>query len=168
MKAFELELPACVKGFWSHNTTHQAGVGLLTEQAFLDKFNPVDPSNSDDWEEVDAGRVAVLRLRGPSGGVDIFVLYVATGEDAGVSRASAIQKISAVVQERTETLSIIMGDFNYVPSERDRINKHNGEWTGLKGAKDEEEFSGSVSIPYQMHELEQKKLRAIWRAPVRD
>jgi hypothetical protein len=49
-----------------------------------------------------------------------------------------------------------MGDFNYVPSKRDRVNKHTGEFTGHNDENDEREFQRLIATPYQMHELEQE------------
>ena len=73
-------------------------LGLFIKQSFLDKFNPID---ADAWEEFKAGRAAVRRLRGPSGGIDMFVMYLATGEDAAdEARASAVRKIAASSENR--------------------------------------------------------------------
>lgn len=151
--AVEREIPARMRGFWSHGTSHQAGVGLLVKQAFLDKLNPV---RSDDWEEVEVGRAAVLRLRGPNGGIDFFVTYLASGDNESIARASTIRTVAAAIRPRKETLTVLAGDFNFVPSEKDRISKSTGEWSGTKDEKDEIECSRSIPLPYQMHELEQR------------
>ena len=150
VEAFRLPPNMCA--FWSHGTTTQAGIGLLVQRSFLDNFNPVVES---DWEQIEPGRVAVLRLRGPCGGIDLFVVYMASGEDAAVSRAASICKIATSIGSRTEVLTILAGDFNFVPREKDRFSKSTCEWTGDKDTKDAEEFSRLVTLPFQMHELEQ-------------
>ena len=49
------------QAFWSHGTNSQAGIGLLVKKEFLDKFNPVAPS---DFVEVVPGRAGCLHLQG--------------------------------------------------------------------------------------------------------
>ena len=72
------ECPAGTAARWSHGTTQRAGIGLLLQDSFLSNFNVLQEG---DWEEIEAGRAAVLHLRGPQGSHDIWVLYMATGED---------------------------------------------------------------------------------------
>jgi exonuclease III len=148
-----LRLPPGTNAFWSHGTTHQAGIGLVVKTSFMDNFNPVAP---EDWNEIVEGRVAALRLRGPDGSLDIFVVYLQSGEEGSVERAAAIRKLAASIQERKSVLSVVLGDFNYVPSKRDRISKSTGEFTGHRDERDEEEFQRLIAVPYQMHELEQE------------
>ena len=71
-----IALPTGIRPLWSHDSARQAGVGLWIKESFSSKFNPL---NSESCEELEAGRVAVLRLRGPQGGLDIFVVYHHTG-----------------------------------------------------------------------------------------
>ena len=56
-----LKLPAEVHHFWSHDSAKQGGVGLWVKETFLSNFNP---TADEGWEEIEAGRVAVLHLRG--------------------------------------------------------------------------------------------------------
>ena len=48
-------------------------MGLVIKNTFLRRFNPIAPS---DWTEVEAGRAAKLSLRGPSGALDIIIVYM--------------------------------------------------------------------------------------------
>ena len=81
-----LMLPAEVHQFWSHDSARQGGVGLWVKKTFLSNFNP--PAD-EDWEEIEAGRVAVLHLRDPQGGLDIFVIYHHTGNSAQAKNREA-------------------------------------------------------------------------------
>ena len=89
-----LRLPPRIKAFcWSHGTTHQTGIGLVVKKSFMDKINPIAP---EDWNEIVEGRVAALRLRGPDGSLDIFVVYLQSGEDGTVEAAT--RKLAASTQ----------------------------------------------------------------------
>ena len=46
------------------------------------------PPNETDWEEIEAGRLARLRLRGPSGSLDLWAAYLTTGEDPKADHAA--------------------------------------------------------------------------------
>ena len=63
-KVLASRIPLNLRAFWSHGSNYQAGLGLLIKQEFLAKFNPVAES---DWREIEPGRTAMLRLRGPQG-----------------------------------------------------------------------------------------------------
>ena len=56
--------------WWSPGTARRAGVGAVVQRAFLELFNSAPP----EWVEVSPGRAAVLRLRGPSGSLDIWAV----------------------------------------------------------------------------------------------
>ena len=43
--------PGC-RQLWSHGTSSQAGVGLQLKDEFLQRFNPIDPT---DWTDIEAG-----------------------------------------------------------------------------------------------------------------
>ena len=75
-RARMLRLPRECTAHWSHDSTHTAGVGLWIRHSFLQHFNP---AQAGDWVEIVPGRAAVLRLNGPLGSLDIFVVYMHTG-----------------------------------------------------------------------------------------
>jgi hypothetical protein len=97
--AFQRQLPRRMKAFWSHGTARQAGIGLIIKSSFLDNFNPVRPQ---DWEIVEADREAVLRLRGPQGGLGIYAMYLASGEEQLEARSSSIKKVGAALRPSAE------------------------------------------------------------------
>ena len=71
--------PFGFRAWFSPGTSRRAGVGLLVKQSFLAQFsaNPV-------WDEVVPGRAGILRLRGPSGALDLVMLYFPMGSDSAV------------------------------------------------------------------------------------
>jgi hypothetical protein len=143
-----------LRPFWAHGTTSQAGIGLIIKEEFLNKFNPVTDTS---WEYIETGRAAVLRLRGPSGALDIFVIYLATGDSGGkMQRAETLRKVAAAMRPREEVLSLIVGDFNFVASARDRFNKQQATWTGQCDEDEQELFSTLIEKEHDMYELEQE------------
>ena len=115
-------LPPDTMPFWSHGTSHQGGVGLWVKQSFLSRFpNWV-------WVELEAGRVAVLRLSGECGELDIFCVYLDTSSSP--NRQNSIKRISKAVRPKDKVLSIIAGDFNFVEYAEDRWNLNAGEFSG--------------------------------------
>ena len=97
--------PPSTKAFWSYGTAHQGGVGLWAKESFLAKF----PSCA--WEELEEGRVAVLRLGGPSGKLDVFCVYLDTHSPS--NRQNSLRAINNAVSPKEHLLSIVVGDFNY-------------------------------------------------------
>ena len=66
--------------FWSNMSRRQAGIGLIVQKSFINQFKERS------WEEIEAGRIAVLRLRGGKGGLDLWVCYFsATSTEERVS-----------------------------------------------------------------------------------
>ena len=64
--------PQDIRQFWSNGITTQGGIGLWIKKPFLAKL----PNWS--WEEHVADRVAVLRLGGAEGHLDISYVYLDT------------------------------------------------------------------------------------------
>ena len=81
-----LKLPQGLTALWSHDSAAKGGVGIILNQEFLKKFDTI---NNAEWLEILPGYVAVLRLRGPLGSLDIFCCYF----PAGGSESSSIRKI---------------------------------------------------------------------------
>ncbi|CAK0886943.1 unnamed protein product [Prorocentrum cordatum] len=140
--------------FWSHGTNRQAGVGFLMEDAFLRRFNPVAPT---DWVEVDPGRAAKLSLRGPSGALDIFIVYMASGSDSAMraSRRATTSAISRHMAAPEQALMIMMGDCNFVVDRRDRWAKSSARWTGDADRSEADVFRTTLAQPFRLHELHQ-------------
>ena len=113
-----LRKPASLKDWWSHGPA-EAGAGILCQDQFLCKFATAKWS-----EEVDPGRAGILRLDGPSGSLDIVVLYLKTGNgpEHRKEREDTIGKVSRFLRPQSEALTIVMGDWNFVREHEDRVN----------------------------------------------
>ena len=93
-------------------------MGLAVKQTFLDHFNPIADTN---WHEIVPGRVAKLQLRGASGGLDLYVCYLPTGSMNEEQKQQAINKLRDTIAHNDEVLSILMGDWNFVMNNEDRL-----------------------------------------------
>lgn len=67
----------------SHGTASSAGIGILISEKFLLNFEPIA---EDKLMEVVPGRVGGVQLQGPNGCLDLWCLYLTTG-DARAERA---------------------------------------------------------------------------------
>jgi len=139
--------------FWTHGTTHQAGIGLLLKQEFLNKFNPVNPER--DWNPIVPGRVGILSLQGSLGSLDIVVAYFATGQEGSSQQQNALWTISRHLRPRERVLTVMMGDWNFVTEDKDRFCKTHGGWTGMGDRSDQEEWMRQLGKPHSLHELQQ-------------
>ena len=142
------------QSFWSHGSNHQAGVGLMIKDAFLRRFNPIGPT---DWVEIEQGRAAKLSMRGPSGALDIFIVYMASGSDTAVraSRRATTTMISRHMASPEQVLTIMMGDFNFVVDRRDRWSKNSGSWSGEADRGEADFFRTTLIQHFRLHELHQ-------------
>ena len=122
-----LRLPGNRAAFWSDGTAHQAGVGMLISHEFLEHFNPVAPQ---DWVEVVPGRVAMLRLRGPEGALDLVTVYLPTGPQTTAEKRNMMSRLAQFIEDPHQVLTVLAGDFNFVTTSRDRVNKQSGNFTG--------------------------------------
>jgi hypothetical protein len=115
----------------------------------LEKFDAPDDNN---WLEIVPGRVARLRLQGPAGALDIYVVYMQVGGEQEDKRArqQAIRAIAAVLAPREQALSIMAGDWNFVVNKDDRWSKQNGSWTGGTDAAEERK---SLRITFADHAI---------------
>ena len=66
------------RAFWSHATSHRAGVAVLIRHDFLKKFSASPPQ----WSELVPGELACLHLRGQDGNLDLYSAYFPTGMQA--------------------------------------------------------------------------------------
>ena len=72
------------QAFWPHGTTQMAGIGLLMSEKFLKNFNPLTENS---WLELVPGRLVRLRLKGLSGGLDVFIAFLTTGNSSEAKEA---------------------------------------------------------------------------------
>ena len=146
--------PHDVTTFWSHGTNAVGGVGILINKTFLRNFNAPTESS---WQHIIEGRVARLRLEGPKGNLDIYVLYLQSGNDSGdrQSRIKAANTIARHMAPAAERLSLVMGDFNFVTRSCDRHSKHNLTDNQELDKREAKHFDDVLWSPYHLHELHQ-------------
>ena len=159
--------PRDFRAFFALGTARCAGVGLLISRAFLERFLPTSAI----WEILVPGRAAVLRLDGPTGCADIYSLSFATGDAphipadpaAGAAaeararqqRADMRLALAGAMRPAHLALSILLGDFNWVPENTDRWHKRGGSYTGHRDARDEAHFVAHIARPFALRELRQ-------------
>ena len=132
--------------FWAHGSAVASGLGLIVSNSFASKFDHMS------WHILVEGRLAVLRCWGKLGSLDIWAVYA----DAvcSPSRRSMIDKLSRVVAPQSSTLSILVGDFNFVGAAEDRITE--GVWKGAHDKIDNDHLVDRVLQPRSFAELEQE------------
>ena len=143
--------PQGTRGWWSHESHSTGGVGIMLQERFLEQFNPVQPSA---WIQVVPGRVAVLRLDGPNGSLDIYCVYFHTGANIH-GRSHLRARLAASIRPAATTLSLIAGDFNYVTCHDDRFAAPTCSWSGRHDMDEEQAWKSLVADPWGLHELEQ-------------
>lgn len=137
--------------FHSHGNSTVGGVGILVDERFLQQFDlPV----SEQLEEVVPGRVGALRLRGPAGRLDLFVVYAATG-DAKQERWDMRQQLSGALIPPHQALSVVAGDWNYAAMTEDRFSASPLAWTGARDSSEEDHFQSVLGSPFELIEFEQ-------------
>ena len=99
----------------------KGGLGLLVKSSFLLQFE------RSDWTELEAGRVGKLELRGSRGSLDLICCYL--DPHSSESRRASFAQIASSLQPQSEVLTILFGDFNFVPSESDRWCKQTSQFT---------------------------------------
>ena len=75
------------------------------------------------------------------------MVYFPTGSEGGPERSQLMRTITANMAARSQVLSLIFGDFNFVEESRDRWNKDHTCWTGDNDEKDAKEFGSLLSRP---------------------
>ena len=138
--------------FWSHGPTRwQAGVGLAVKRTFLQHFNHTTDAA---WHEIIPGRAARLSLRGASGALDLYVCYLPTGSMNEEQRQHTINKIRDNIAPNDKVLSILMGDWNFVMNNEDRLCLSTMQFTGNSDRPLARNFQTLLDT-HQLHELEQ-------------
>lgn len=143
-----------VSAFWAHGTNSTAGIGLLVRDSFLRNFNPTVEGA---WSIICPGRIGRLRLEGAQGCLDIYVLYLTTGNSSSdrEDRAGQARLFSQHLASQDARLSLVMGDFNFVSSREDRVNTTNGQRTGSGDLTGKDWFEETSWRPNGFHELRQ-------------
>jgi exonuclease III len=145
------------KQLWSHGSRSQAGIGLWMRKTFLEKFNDITEHS---WDEIEPGRVGRLRLQGPNGNLDIFVVYLQAGSNIEnrADRLASMKLISNHIAPKEHTLSVMMGDWNFAHNPEDRWCFENKAWTGAADKPDANHFNNLIAKKHGMHEWLQPTL----------
>ena len=151
-RADMLKLPANLTALWSDGSSRQAGIGIMLNRSFLENFNEIDPNLH--WIEIEKGRAAMLKLAGKQGTLHIIVVYMDT--KSACERKLLMDKISRFIRPKGEALTVMMGDFNFVTTEKDRWCKHNGKWSGGGDAAEETYFNKNLASQHGLYELSQE------------
>ena len=69
-------LPRDTRSWWAHASQQAGGIGIMVKKSFLSQFTAPTPQ---DWTILEEGRLARLRLKGPKGAIDLYIVYMATG-----------------------------------------------------------------------------------------
>lgn len=144
-------LPSDIRAFWSHGSTTVGGVGLWLSSSFLSRFGPVAEQ---DFTEIEQGRVAVLRLDGPQGSLDVFSIYMPTGA-AKEERARIRLQLARHIRPQDRALSVIIGDWNFVREREDRYSTLNEDWTGERDSLEHQEMVAQLLQPFGLYEMMQ-------------
>jgi exonuclease III len=120
-RADALELPSGFTALWSDYSSSTAGVGIILNNKFLERFDAI--TKEDNWIEIVPGYVAILKLKGPEGSLDIVCCYFPTGDKSDVDRRKDVaHTISQHIAPQSEVCTVMSGDFNFVEHYTDRWN----------------------------------------------
>ena len=107
-----------------------------------------------EWVDLQAGRLGVLRLQGQNGALDIFATHCDPHEAR--ARQATLQTFASSTNLKTQCLTILCGDFNFVEHNGDRICKDSGIPSGHSNQAEADTFREAVLAPIGFHELEQE------------
>ncbi len=85
-----------------------------------------------EWRELEPGRVGLLRLEGDNGCLDIFCVYL--DPQSHLNRQNSLNIIKNAMRPKSDSLSILTGDFNFVEFADDRWNLSGEEFTGFNNS----------------------------------
>ena len=129
----------------------KAGIGIILTKRFLNRFD-----HGVDWQVVCPGRIGILRLRGSCGSLDLCVCYLDSGNVQ--ERSAACAQLAAQMMSSSKVLSIVFGDFNFVESAEDRLDKSTGLWAGLSNDRESQRFHMDLLRRWDLHEWAQPEL----------
>jgi hypothetical protein len=139
--------------FWNHKRASSAGVGILIKNEFLARFQ-----DSSCWHKIEDGHLARLALSGMDGSLDIWCLYLPTGEQPSAdksNREQLIKNIATNCEHPHRTLTILCGDWNFAQNGADRMCLQNGTLTGNKDKAEATHCQKTLLDPFGFHELTQ-------------
>ena len=153
-KAHAYTTPDNTTTFWSHKDTARAGIGIIINNDFLNKFQ-----NTPTWKVHKEGYVAQLSLSGLAGSLDLWCIYLPTGTQPNIDkeqREHLIQIIAENCRPHTQCLTILGGDWNFAQHEHDRMNIQDGSFTGSKDKNEATHCERQLLDPHKLHELHQE------------
>ena len=122
-------LPHGVRAFWCDGLEGEAGVGIWVKESFIEQV--IGKKGGHDWVKVVPGRAAVLRLWGPDGCLQIGMVYLQTGNSGGrEARSKTLRSLAQELDKGGKTLTVLIGDLNFVTDKRDRVNGDPLQHTG--------------------------------------
>ena len=115
--------PVDVTACWSHaDNQHTAGVGLLVKSSFLQQFSPATDAS---WQTIVRGRAAALHLDGPLGSLDIYTIYLHSGQQRQ-ARETLIRTLASCLRPRSEALSLSLSG---------RLELRSGQYGSLQSSR---------------------------------
>jgi len=153
-----LSLPKGIRAFWAHNSAQEDGLALWAHTSFLEQFNPVQ---EDDWEIIMPGRVAILRLNGALGSLDLVAVYLKTGDGKAErdARRRAIHLLSLKLRTPDQALTVMAGDWNFVREKGDRVDLEHSRISQAEADEAEhEEMMNTLLTPFRLHEIHQEAM----------
>ena len=157
--AAAMQLPDGCTPCWSHGSRQQGGVALLIKDSFLRHFQKVHQT---DWVEAVPGRLGILHLRGPQGGMAIATAYFqsghsseASGHTSEASRREMRNVLRRAMAASPHVLWVVAGDFNWVTKKDDRFALHTGIFSGHHDNSDELHWQTQVAGPGKLVEMSQ-------------
>ena len=100
---------------------------IISHSFVTENFGPHDYNCA--WSVLEDSRLAVLKLRGDKGSLDIFVVYASA--DSYAKRRPRCWLLANSLSPRASALSIVFGDMNYMESRFDRYNIIHDSFSGL-------------------------------------
>ena len=159
----------CTTWWTAGPTAAHAGVGIIAKNSFLQNFE-----SSPSWTVIWPGRAARLSLRGPSGSLDLLVVYFHTGAEVTELdlygaypshrphctsfpklREHMRCRVGQAIAPQTSVLTIMAGDFNWVTADADRRALTTMDTSGSRDAGEERHFNSVVSRTNGLHEMHQ-------------
>ena len=131
-KSLAFSLATEYEAHWSNFSASRAGIGIILKKSFLDRFEPFVEV---DIQEIEEGSLARLTLRGRDGNLDIWAVYLTTGEGPSQdvqARTHSRSLLTEHMAPNDSTLSIVAGDWNYLVHSQDRWCCNRKSWSGKK------------------------------------
>ena len=101
--------------YWNDYHRDSRGAAILLKKTFAEKFDSIKHVG------IDTGHVHGIIMRGKQGSLDIFNCYL--DPVSAERRVRQLQLLTSKVRDSSNTLTVVGGDFNFIASAGDRINR---------------------------------------------